>query len=418
MKSMSKRTRNVVHIKHRTAGTSNELSFDVLEAKKNEADGGSASGECWARRFRTKRIERGAFFPSQGSSSSTYAGGSVPQLYTNDAARAARNIELARLPYENPAAEIVRRKKKRFRSRALSVALGVAVIAAIAFLMATEVTRYLSDQEATLVTLKTSLQTVEEADQTIVAMDKLVATSPNWQDESDARRVLESLPEANNLLDKAYEQAKWASVSLFNSRDREAANRAVTAIAGRKEMTTQGQMILTDAIAAKEAAFCMEEAWGLLLEADTFSSQAGELVQDTTTDNVNASMEASNKAIERFEQAQDLVQQAQTRYPEADVTSYAKYLEKRLRGQRAALESDAAILLMDRASAEEQAEILYNYDLEAAEIAKGFPDDPTKPVTDACNEKRAELGEKYDQARSQAASADAYLREYLGDTSK
>jgi hypothetical protein len=415
---MPKRTRSVVHIKHRTAGTSNELSFDVLEAKKNEADGGNASGKRWSRGFRAKKAERGTPFAGRGSSNAAYAGGAMPQLYTNDVAQAAKNIELARLPYENPAAEIVRRKRKRSRSRALSVALGAAVIAAIAFLMVTEVTRYLSDQEATLATLKTSLETVEEADQTIVAMDKLVAMPPNRQNESDARRVLESLPEANGLLDKAHEQATWASGSLFNGRDREAANRAVTAIEGRREMATQGQMMLTDAIAAKEAASSMDEAWALLLEADTFASQAGELVQDTTTDNVNASMEASHEAMARFEQAQDLVQKAQTRYPEADVTPYAKYIEKRMRGQEAALESDAAILLMDRGSAEEQSQNLYSYDLEAAEIAKGFPDDPTKPITDACNEKQAELGEKYDQARSQAASADAYLREYLGDTSK
>lgn len=416
---MSKQTRNVVHIKHRTAGTSNELSFDVLEAKKNEADGNSTSSKRWSRGFRTKKTtERRAVFANRRSDNAAYAGGGMPHLYSSDAVQAAKNIDLTNLPYGDPAAEIVRRKKKRFHNRVLSATLGVAVIAALAFLMATEVTRYLSDQEATLATLKTALQTVEEADQAIVAMDKLVATPLDQQDENDARRILERLPGANDLLDEAYEQVKWASGSLFNSEDREAANRAMTAIAGRKEMTTQGQMILTDAIAAKEAAFYMEEAWNLLLEADTFANQAGELVQDTSTDNVNASMEASNRAIGRFEQAQDLVQKVQTRYPEADVTPYAKYLEKRLRGQEAALESDASILLMDRVSAEEQSETLYDYDLEAAEIAKGFPDDPTKPITDACNEKQAELREKYDQARSQAASADAYLREYLGDTSK
>ena len=416
---MPGRIRNVVHIKNRTAGTSNELSFDVLEAKKHQADATVRSSQRRSYVYGGKSVDqegRKWIFRKRKQASPGFS--TMPKLYTNDAAAAARNIERARLPYQDPAAEIVRRKRNRTRRRFLSACMGVLVIGAIVVLLGTEISRYLADQERTLEQLNQSLETVEECDSTVIAMDELLSQSINDQDEEEIARIKSELPSTAVRLREAYEQAKWASGSLVRSNEREIANQEAKAVAARLEMISKGDALMNDGIAAKQAAADMHDAWQLILEADTLATEAGNLVTETTDQNVNESMEKSNQAIERFEEAKLLVEKVKQRYPEADVSGYSDYLDKRIEGQKAALESDASILLMDRASAEESYQILYEYDTEAAEIAEGFPQNPAQPVLDAYQQKSSELKGAYDQARSQAASADAYLRDYLGEPHK
>lgn len=415
---MPGRIRNVIHIKHRTAGTSNELSFDVLDAKKHQADITSRSGQRLFRVYGGRSTDRRKEKKLFGKTKSHTSPNIMPKLYTNDASQAARNIERARLPYQDPAAEIIRRKRSRTRRRLFSVTMGLLVTGAVIVLLGTEVSRYVADQEETSKMLDQSLETVKECDTTVVAMDKLLSESINDQDEQEIDRIQAALPTTSERLKEAYEQAEWASGSLVNSAKREAANQEMKAITARLEMITQGNALMKEGASAKQAASDMHEAWQLILEGDTLATEAGELVTYTTTQNVNESMDASKSAIEKFEEARELVGRVKEDYPSADVSLYDEYLEKRIEGQNAALESDASILLMDRASAEESYQTLYDCDAAAAEIAKQFPDNPAQPVLDAYQAKSESLKDTYNQARSQATSADAYLRDYLGEQDK
>ena len=53
-------------------------------------------------------------------------------------------------------------------------------------------------------------------------------------------------------------------------------------------------------------------------------------------------------------------------------------------------------------------------DQEAVEMAKALPKQFSQPVVDAYASATADLVSRYDSLRSDAASNDAYLREYLG----
>ncbi|MEF9875467.1 MAG: hypothetical protein RR772_01015, partial [Gordonibacter sp.] len=57
-------------------------------------------------------------------------------------------------------------------------------------------------------------------------------------------------------------------------------------------------------------------------------------------------------------------------------------------------------------------------DSEAAAIAVDLPEDAAKPALDDFKRATEAFFETYSTARSQAGSADAFLRDYLGTSSK
>ncbi len=416
---MPKRARDVVHIKRRTAGSSNELSFDVLEAKKYDADDASARGKRrFLGGFGQKGIGKKGRTAASVAKTDADAPTTLPQLYTNDVAQANKNIGLTSLPYQDPSAEISRRKKKRTRHRVAVALAAIAVIGAVGVIAATELSHYLNDQEKGQALLGNSLTEIQAADDAVVAMDVLLEKSLEEYNESKETEVAGQLDDAQDHLDVAYEQAKQASEMLFEQRKRETSEQALQAITARQEMIKQGKSLLEHRANAQTASKNMVDAWDLILEGDMLTTQAASLVENTTTENVNASMAKSEEAIDKFEEAQELIQQAERVFPNDALHQYSDYVAKRIEGQKAALESDAAIILMDREHAERYNETLYTCDTEAAEIAQGFPEDPAQPIVDSYYEASENFKEKYSKARSQATSADAYLRDYLGDTEK
>ena len=415
---MPGRIRSVIHIKNRTAGTSNELSFDVLEAKKVEADSASRSERTIGSRRASGWFERKKRREARSSVAGSDSPSTMPKLYTNDAALAAKNIERANLPYSDPAAEITRRKRRRTRAKVVSVLAGVAIVGAIGIVTYTEFNRYMADQNQMVAMLSEALQTIESTDEAVVAMDELVMKPIDEQDVEKLDEISASLSDVSEQLDTAYTQAQQVSDHIVNSRDREASNQALSAISARQEMIRNGSLLIEEGKTAQQAADNMSQAWNLILEADTLTQNAGRLVTETTEENVTESMDQTNQAIDKFKEARELVDWVAEHYPAADVSNYLTYIDKRIEGQEAALESDAAMLLMDRGTAEEKNQVLYGCDDEAAQIAQEFPEDPSQQVLDAYQESSKSLREKYLQARSQAASADSYLRDYVKEYNK
>ena len=89
-------------------------------------------------------------------------------------------------------------------------------------------------------------------------------------------------------------------------------------------------------------------------------------------------------------------------------------VNKRIDATNEALASNAAILIQDKATAESHNDAYNRADQEAVEMAKALPKQFSQPVVDAYASATADLVSRYDSLRSDAASNDAYLREYLG----
>lgn len=135
---------------------------------------------------------------------------------------------------------------------------------------------------------------------------------------------------------------------MADSVDKEAANQAVVAIEARLDMADLGGQIAADAAAASGAAGAAKEAWDLLLKADALAREAALMVVETTDENVTASLDKTNQALELFRQADDRFAQAADRYPAADFSPYRTYLAKRIEAMGYAVAADEAFLAKNK----------------------------------------------------------------------
>ena len=195
-------------------------------------------------------------------------------------------------------------------------------------------------------------------------------------------------------------------------------SQALDVVTARRQMLTSGVDVvdtLAEALAAKEEA---SNAWQLILAADGLAREAAELASKASLDDMRSSTEKSEQAIEAFSKAKTAFANAAKEFPEADFIRYSTYIDKRLEAQGYAIASNEALINRDAQTAMEQNEAYNTAEQQAGELAGKLPDDPIEIISDAFESKTAQSREMYDNARSQAQSADAFMRDYLGASYK
>lgn len=464
VKRESKITR-AAHIKRNTAGTSNELSFSVLDAVKNELDQGRSSGErkgpfsrlgtisLFTLPGRRKTVatptkekglplSTGDFVSVEDGVSSGYApilptGGSVgddlpaDSSLTDDRAGAVfpsggmggarRGGDASRsASWVAPEDEVRRKKASRKRRRFVAFAL-VACLAVVGAVAAGSwFYQGYSTQKSYVDDLRGVLEDVRQVDADLVSFDKSVSAVLALADGETATSIdAETFASAADLsaiddsLARALEVARACAGSMADSVDKEAANQTVTAVSARRDMISAGSGILQDARSAAAAASTALDAWNVLLEADSLAREAAALVVDTTDDNVRASTDKIDEANTLFEKADSLFAQAGSSYTGADFSPYRTYIAKRVESLGYATASNDAFLVRDKDEASKQNDAYNAADKEAAAMAEEFPETPAFLVSAASKQATDQLRSDYEAARSQAASADSFLRDYL-----
>ena len=188
----------------------------------------------------------------------------------------------------------------------------------------------------------------------------------------------------------------------------------MNAIAVREELLDVADQRMKEDVAAKQGIDAMNEAWSCIQEGNALLTQAATVVSDTTADNVAKSTEFTTSAQAQFSKAKECIAKAKGFYPAANFDASLAYVNKRIDATNEALASNAAILIQDKATAESHNDAYNRADQEAVEMAKALPKQFSQPVVDAYASATADLVSRYDSLRSDAASNDAYLREYLG----
>lgn len=396
----------VLHLKEFSQGKPNELSLNVLEQKAAAQNEPSRSAK-W-------------HLPSFGKAAS--AAGSKEKSSKAEKATKRNSAETKPQPSERKSflgedsqAEIARRKQRRRWYRRFSVAfVSVVCIGAIG------VGGYWAYQQyerlnTSVGVLREACGLVEQSDETTVAIDKYFQDTFGDDTVSRAQELSAAIPEAKDQLESARVYAQKAESELDGSqRDKEAAQRALNAIAVREELLDVADQRMKEDIAAKQGIDAMNEAWSCIQEGNALLTQAATVVSDTTADNVAKSTEFTTSAQAQFSKAKDRIAKAKGFYPAASYDASLAYVSKRIEATNEALASNAAILIQDKSTAESHNDAYNKADQEAVEMAKALPKQFSQPVVDAYASATADLVSRYDALRSDAASNDAYLREYLG----
>ena len=450
------------HIKRHTKGTSNEISFSVLDAAKEALDGELSELDKRAPHFggislftlpgRRKKPtgtptkeeglplstgdfvsvegkEPGARFDAFDFATPAMTGarlgkgrevaGSTGRTGALSAAARQKSLPAAPAkPVRSPEEEIARRKARRRLSKVVAVSVIVLITVALLGAGGTYLYHEMQRQQDNVMELDGALTLISQADETIKALDAVLA-DPFAAESSKARETVQAnLEAAADNLDGADVKARTASADLRDSREKEAANQAVAGVAARQTLLDAGSQMLAALQEAESAVAGVDAAWELVLEADGLARDAAQLVTDTTAENVQASKDKSIEAVSAFNQAFYSLSDIQATYPAADLSPLTTYVEKRIESLGYAIASDDAFLARNKEDAATQNDAYNAADLEAVALAKSIPNDPASIVRDAYVQSVAELEQTYSTARLQAGTADAFIHDYLGTESK
>lgn len=440
------------HIKKHTRGTSNEISFSVLDAAKDALDSGANDKKEHAPRFgrialftlpgrrkkpaptptkeRGLHLSTGDFVSVDGASPASKVATVTPVSRETDqqiknsvgfpvpAAKVAPTLAQPAKPKRSPEEEIARRKARRRLSKVLAISVVVVITAGLMAVGGTYLYRDYQTQRGHVAVLDDALNLVGDTDSTLIAMQEIVA-DPFQEGGDDTRAKIQAdLGAVDEKLQQADSKARTVSLEMTNVRDKEAANQTVIAISARCTMIEQGQALMDAATEAQNAYKRIGEAWNTLLEADELARQAAQLVTNTTAENVEASKAKTNEALAAFDSALLEFQDIQTAYPLVDLTPYVDYVQKRQESLGYAIASDNAFLAKNKEEAVAQNNAYNIADAEAATLAKALPKEPASIVDEAFQSTTAEAAKAFSTARLQAGSADAFIHDYLGAESK
>lgn len=415
----------VLHLKEFSQGKPNELSLNVLEQKAAAQD--EPTRPAWqlpsfgkpehAAKKKKKEKEKPAKKASSSERKKKQSGATRPKKHALERKPKPQASERKSFLGADSQAEIAHRQQRRKWYRRISIA-AVSLVCACSIGVGGYWAYQQYERLSTSVgVLHEACSLIEQSDKTTVAIDQYFQSAFGDDTISQAQTLSAAIPDAKDQLESARVYAQKAESELDGSqRDKEAAQRTLNAVASREQLLDVAAQRMQEDIAAKQGIDAMNEAWSHIQEGNALLAQAATVVSDTTAENVGKSTEFTTSAQAQFSKAKDAVSEAKKIYPSASYDASLAYIEKRTTATKEALASNAAILIQDKSTAEAHNDAYNKADAEAVEMAKKLPNQFSQPVIDAYSAATADSVSQYESLRSDAASNDAYLREYLGQS--
>lgn len=427
------------HIKRNTEGTSNEISFSVLDAAKNSLDGEGSSSPFGTislftlpgkkKHISTPSKDEGLALTQREVSRSAARAQSRSErrqrrLEQKRASGVAHGSHSAREPRSFDA-EVASRKRARKRGRLIvSSALTVVLLAVAGGLTWWGFGTY-QDQQTYKGVLSSAISELSGTDDLLAEIDAVVdlanndVTSLSVDDMLDVqKKVQDGKSTCIDELDAAEEAVGQVAINSSSEASNAPDLKVVDTITARRQMMTSGAAIIDDTVSALQARQEATKGWQLVLAADGLAREAADIASSATSADMQASTEKSQQAIESFSKAKTALQNAEQLFPQLDLSSYMSYIDKRLEAQGYAIESNDALINRDTQAATEHNDAYNNAERQAGELAEKLPEDPDELVVEAFDSKTVSSREMYENARSQAQSADAFIRDYLGTFNK
>ena len=441
MRNTNDKIARAAHIKPRTAGTSNEISFSVLGAASQGINASSSSSENYGKTvefagrkdivsdvsretsddYVFRKASAAMSAARQASSSDMYGGNNEPGWYPPQKTYAAGYSQQqshssgAMSNRSIDESEIERRKKSRRRNRIIvTVAASivcVAVVLGAAWAWHTQVTSQQSYESK----LVEALRQIDSADDVVMTLDELV-NDPFADGNATKRKTVSiGLNDAKEKLSSAVEEAKSASEGLDDGQARQAANEAVSSITARQTMLETGSQLMSASQEAISGTEAFAEAWNKVLEADDIVREASKLTSSSETEASKAKYE---EALLAFRSSRSKIAEVQMKYSQVSLSEILTYIDKRIESMGYAIASDNALIDKDKEEAVTQNDNYNKAETEASNLALSLPSHPEQLYRSAYSENNSETLKSYKAARSQAGTSDTVIREYLGAEGK
>lgn len=267
----------------------------------------------------------------------------------------------------------------------------------------------LSSRRAAVSRLDTAVRLVEEADDQVAEVDRVLSAEVKSGAEVDAEKARGQASDAVETLREAVDVARGAMPDLPQAEQRRA-RLVQDAAEARIRMMTVAPDILTLTAKAARALPKAQSAWERIVDADKLSERAVTAYNKLTTAGVRESARLNKQAEASLKEARADFADAEDAFPEAALEEYVAYVDARLALNGLSQRSDAAWLSDDIAEANRIIESYNAQDKKAVALAKMLPSSTAAVIAEAYERETGEPFRSYYEARDDATSADGALR--------
>lgn len=390
-------------IKPHTQGTSNEISFDVLDKKRNAAD--DPTPPAW----------------------------------------------------EFSHAEVEKRKKKRVRNKRLFVTMIVVITVAVCLFLGMLVWSQLHNQMDNIQQLRQALTQVQEEDQLLDPFKEVVTNSlslplDQLNEETEAEyKAANSTASAVSSQNAEIKRRLESLQATLQAADLEASNQGIAAINADHNAVELGRTIMSYVQSAIDGYAQADSAFQSMMTADSLARESAALMESQTIEGANQSIAKSNECIAEFNRAKAALQKASDAYeefPKADplknsgnihpinsdsattsenasanedspssanpIKPFIEYVDLRIQAQHSAIESTQAYIDRNKETLVQANDTYNSLEVQAADLVSKQPNYPAEALGQAYAEACKTQSDQWEAEVARATAAIKAVRDYLG----
>ena len=405
-----------LHIKRHTAGSSNELSFDVLDAAR---EGYAPKKKLFGRRegpqmLRPVKQEAQPQKPSEAEA--------VPQpAFEADVPDPVERVKEEHTSYHRAVGksalssqvEVTSRKRER---RVRSIRIGaVATVIAVAMMVATAYVGYRQYEEMQLFQSKfdSLVQLFVKADEAIPLVDSFML-DPFGATSEEIDGMGQAIAQAEVVLKQLDDERALAFAYTVTDRDQQALDQVEKALAYRQDMmvaaTAAAKVVSESNVESSE----VNAVWHKVLGADEAARSATAAANAASTDEgISNARDQTKKARDDFKAILEELKSIAKSRTDLDLAGHIAYLEKRIESLDHAVATSEALLKSDKEEAKVQNDAYNEADREAVALAEQLPLSAEQTVDETYEDKVLSHRKDYETARDGAIQSDALIRQYL-----
>lgn len=370
-----------LHIKRHTAGSSNELSFDVLDAAKTDLEASSSKYSLISRsRFSNKGNYRGV------SQTSTLSG----------------------------QAEVVRRKRARRTSAFVFwFMLGAFVLVISCVILWVGYRHYIEVQDFST-RFDSLVNQFSEEDSFLADVDILMESLDDDGSSQKRKDALGKMDEVVDGIGRIKANADSARPLALTQADEAALAQIMESADARIEMVEAAREAFSRTSECEQVVDRTCAVWNDVVDFAQSAKEASSQANAATTE------EATREALEKTQRALDGMNQAVKDLVDIegekrgiDLSAQKGYLAEKIRALEYAVETGEALLDGDRDKADEKNRQYNEADKLSAQLAKDIPLSPQGAVEAAYDYELNACKQRYDTARTRAGVSDSAVKSYL-----
>ena len=422
---------HIPHIKRHTQGSYNELSFDVLDAARNELDDKQRSrgNTPLPLKGQPETFDKSTILSGKGQKPKFPSLASLPAIQkpaASTTAPAHKAIQEKTLQATQPAPsqfsaeeEIARRKKKR-RSHSLRIrALVIVLVLALVGVGVWFGYNYYQERQDFKAQFASLVSRFVETDETIVVMDRLMVDPSGSDGKQERARMVDVAPSLSTRLDAIATDSQKLLEVARDDKDTVALTQVGLSVAARKDMvkTAVETFGVVDKMETQVSAAA--NVWTSVMEADRAARDASEKANAASSkEATEEARDATQAAIEKFESSLRGLENLEGDNAGLSLKAQREYVQKRIDSLNEAVVTSTALLEGDRDSATAHNDADNQADTEAAKMAESLPRALDATVKSWYEEKITPIKESYTAARDTVSACDAIIRDYLGEQGK